>query len=116
MLFGRFASAQAGQPVALYLLDLRTKQVSTLPGSEGLWSPRWSLDGQYIAALKAKGPNLILFDFKTHKSEELPTGAVDFFAWSKDGRYIYFDGTEPEAEGAVLRVGLAVVYCESSLL
>ena len=30
--------------MAIHLIDLRTRQVSTLPDSEGLYSPRWSPD------------------------------------------------------------------------
>ncbi len=35
----------------IYTIDLRSKRVSTLPGSSGLFSPRWSPDGRYIAAI-----------------------------------------------------------------
>src|SRR3989442_835700 len=27
--------------LAIHVMDLKTRQVSTLPGSEGLYSPRW---------------------------------------------------------------------------
>jgi Tol biopolymer transport system component len=30
------------------ILDLTSNQISTLPGSEGLYSPRWSPDGRYV--------------------------------------------------------------------
>jgi Tol biopolymer transport system component len=35
---------------ALQILNLTNGQVSTVPGSENLWSPRWSPNGRYIAA------------------------------------------------------------------
>jgi Tol biopolymer transport system component len=35
----------------IYLVDLKTRQISTIPGSENLFSPRWSPDGQHMAAL-----------------------------------------------------------------
>src|SRR5262245_259877 len=41
------------QSKTIRLLDLSTRQVSILPGSEGLYSPRWSPDGRYIAAIEA---------------------------------------------------------------
>ncbi len=37
----------------IHLLDLETREVSSLPGGEELFSPRWSPDGRYIAALSA---------------------------------------------------------------
>ena len=61
------------------------------PGSEGLWSPRWSPNGRYIAALSADFPGLKVFDFTTQRWFELPEkGRVDFPSWSSDSRFIYF--------------------------
>src|SRR5215467_9979459 len=39
---------ETGAPgiVAVYVLELRTHQVAKLPGSEGLFTPRWSPDGR----------------------------------------------------------------------
>ena len=33
-------------------MDLNSRQISTIPDSEGFYSPRWSPDGRYIAALQ----------------------------------------------------------------
>jgi len=35
----------------LHVYDLKTHDLSSLPGSKGLWTSRWSPDGRYIAAL-----------------------------------------------------------------
>jgi len=32
-------------------IDIRTGRISILPGTQGLWSPRWSPDGRRFAAL-----------------------------------------------------------------
>jgi Tol biopolymer transport system component/predicted Ser/Thr protein kinase len=72
------------------ILDLRTHRVSVVPGSEGLWSPRWSPDGRYIAASSGGGQPLMLFDFKTQKWAELAGITVAYPNWSRDGNYIYF--------------------------
>jgi Tol biopolymer transport system component len=71
------------------ILDLRTHRVSVVPGSKGLWSPRWSPDGRYIAAT-SNGWNLMLFDFKTQKWAELAEITFAYPNWSRDGNYIYF--------------------------
>ena len=44
LMFGRPPDimAEAGLPKAIHIVDLKTKQVSTLPHSEGLFGPRWS--------------------------------------------------------------------------
>jgi serine/threonine protein kinase/Tol biopolymer transport system component len=75
----------------LRIVDLRTQQTSIIPGSEGLWSPRISPDGRYVAALYADNQRLMLFDLTTHKSVELASGySVSWPEWSRDSQYIYF--------------------------
>ena len=49
-------------PRSIHLLDVKTRQVSTISGSEGLYSPRWSPDGRYIAALRVGPEILVIFD------------------------------------------------------
>jgi Tol biopolymer transport system component/DNA-binding winged helix-turn-helix (wHTH) protein len=89
--------------VAIDLFDLKTRQVSTLPGSEGLFSPHWSPDGRYVVAMSADSQKLLLFDFSTHKWSELVSSPAAFPNWSHDGRYIYFSNPYI-AEPAVYRV------------
>jgi len=81
-------------PRAIHLLDLRTRQISTVSGSEGLYSPRWSPDGRYIAALRVGPEILLIFDVRTKKWTELTKIAVGFPIWSRDSKYIYFDSAE----------------------
>ncbi len=69
-LFGRWP-ANPSDTVALHLLDLRTNQVSTVPGSEGLRSPRWSRDGRYVVTTKDQNRKLVLFDFTSHRKVKL---------------------------------------------
>jgi Tol biopolymer transport system component len=76
----------------LRVVDLVSHQVTTLPGSEGVWSPRWSPNGRYIAGLYT-GPTggLKIFDFETQRwSVAQRTGEVNFPTWSSDSQFIYF--------------------------
>jgi len=75
---------------AIRFLDLKTGQVTTLPGSEGLFSVRWSPNGRQLAALSADSQTLMLFDVATQKWEELAKN-VAYPNWSHDGGYIYFE-------------------------
>jgi Tol biopolymer transport system component len=86
----------SSSPRAIHLLDLKTQQTSTVPGSEGLYSPRWSPDGRYIAALRVGSEALLTFDMPTKKWTELTKIAVGFPIWSRDSKYIYFDSAEAE--------------------
>ena len=75
----------------LRILNLDTRQATTIPGSDGLFSPRWSPDGRYVAAASWDGGHLKIFDFKTQQWSELPQeGIPDSPEWSADGQYIYF--------------------------
>ncbi len=88
---------EARRAASIRLLDLRTKKLSTLPGAEGLYSPRWSPDGKYLAAvLYDDRYRLLLFDFKARKWENLVTAKKDtdiwFPTWSRDAKTVYYVG------------------------
>ena len=95
-------SSSMSATTAVHVLDLKTHHISTLPGSEGLFSPRWSSDGRYIAALPANSLGLRLFDFKTRKWSALTNSGVGFPSWSHDGQYVYF--LHPGQDAGVWRI------------
>src|SRR5262249_32585455 len=49
---------------SIRILDLANHQLSTLPDSQGYYSPRWSPDGRYISAFSSDSMTILLFDFK----------------------------------------------------
>jgi Tol biopolymer transport system component len=53
-----FGGATNDPASTIRILDLRTHQVDTLPGSQGLFSPRWSPDGRYIPAFSVDSTSL----------------------------------------------------------
>lgn len=75
---------------AMYVVDLKTNRASVLPGSEGMWSPRWSPDGRSIAGLSAKGRRLILYDVRTHMQTVLNDMQSGSPSWSPDGQFLFF--------------------------
>jgi serine/threonine protein kinase/Tol biopolymer transport system component len=90
-----FASSKeaGGDPKSdLRIVDMATRQVTTVPGSMGMCSPRWSPDGRSIAAQTFDLFNLKIFDFATGQWSPLYTGTFAFPVWSRDSRYIdYLD-------------------------
>ena len=76
------------------MFDLKTRQFSQLPGSKGIFGPRWSPDGRYIVAISADGNNLdALRTLKTEKWRQLDTDTelFGYLTWSRDSAYVYFD-------------------------
>ena len=89
--FGR--SAFAANQALIELFDVRTHQLSQLPGSDGFFGPRWSPDGRYIVALSFDGNKLVLCDVKDQKWRplDIKMGSFGYLAWSHDSAYVYFD-------------------------
>ena len=98
-------ATNAGSAPAIRVLDVASGHVSALPGSQGLFSPRWSPDGKHIAAITADSTHLMLFDTQSQTWSELMNGSFGWVNWSHDGQSIYvldFTGT-----GAVLKVDIS---------
>jgi serine/threonine protein kinase/Tol biopolymer transport system component len=96
---------------AIRVLDLQTRQVSVLPGSQGLWSPRWSPTGGRIAAMSNDGDKLLLFDFRTRVWTELVQMSLGYPQWSHSGESIFFLAHLPGAD-EVFRVRIATHKAE----
>jgi dipeptidyl aminopeptidase/acylaminoacyl peptidase len=74
---------------AIHILNVNSHQVADVPGSKGLFSPRWSPDGRYISAFSSDSIRLLLFDTQTKKWTELASGSLSWLNWSHDGQYVY---------------------------
>jgi len=104
LMFGEFNHDQNG--LKIRIIDFKTHQITTIPGSDGLFSPRWSPNGRYIAALSPNGTDLMLFNFKTRKWTtwlKEPAGSFTYPVWSGDSQFLYFDDFVTGAE-AIRRV------------
>jgi Tol biopolymer transport system component len=91
IVFGRLPDRMdSRQPKAIYLIDIQTRKVTEIPGSTGLFSPRLSPDGRYIAAMRLDQKALLLFDRTQERWTTLTTHGVGDPAWSHDGHWLYF--------------------------
>ncbi|MGO9323833.1 MAG: winged helix-turn-helix domain-containing protein [Terracidiphilus sp.] len=91
IVFGRLPDRMDnGQPKAIYLVNLQTNKVTEIPGSTGLFSPRLSPDGRFIAAMPLDQRALLLFDRITSRWATLTAQGVGDPTWSQDSRSIYF--------------------------
>jgi serine/threonine protein kinase len=73
------------------ILDLETKKVSTMPGSDGYYAPLWSPDGQYLAAIQNPPKSLAVYSVKTKEWKQLKVFEHDwgFFVWAPDSKSLY---------------------------
>jgi serine/threonine protein kinase/Tol biopolymer transport system component len=99
-----FANGPANPNSSIRMLDVKTNQLSSLPDSAGLYSPRWSPNGRYISAMNADSRVLMLYDFQTQKWQELARVTMGFPNWSKNSDYVYF--LHEENQPSVMRVHL----------
>jgi eukaryotic-like serine/threonine-protein kinase len=110
MIFGRTPFMPgSSEKVALQVFDLGSKQISTFPGSENLYSPRMSPDGKHLAALSSDNKKLLLFDFQTQKWTDWVSepGAISWPTWSHDGQYVYYGSYSKNPGYRRVKVGQA---------
>jgi Tol biopolymer transport system component len=100
-----FAGESNDPSSAIHILDVATRQVSDLPGSKGLYSPRWSPDGRYVSAFSADSKTLLLFDMQTQKWTELANGSLSWLNWSHDSQYVYV--LDFRGKDAVVRIRIS---------
>jgi eukaryotic-like serine/threonine-protein kinase len=97
--------SQSNDPSSpIRILDLASHQVSTLPGSDGLYSPRWSSNGRYVAAFSGDSTRILLFHFDTGKWTELAQGNFGWLNLSHDAEYVYTLDTK---QNAVVRIRIS---------
>jgi Tol biopolymer transport system component len=90
----------------IHIVDLKTSQVSDVPDSENLFSPRCSQDGRYIAALSADSTQLMLYDMTKKTWTQLAVARFGFENWSHDGKYLYAEDYADKTDDLV-RVNVA---------
>ena len=84
------------------ILDLETRKVSTMPGSDGYYAPLWSPDGQYLAGIQNPPKSLAIYSVKTKQWKQLKVFEHDwgFFVWAPDSKSLYLmRGPEEVATG-----------------
>lgn len=76
--------------MSIKILDLVSHQITTLPGSSGMFSPHWSPDGRFILTTSYDYTKLYLFDVKSQNWTTVYSERAAYMTWSHDGRFLYF--------------------------
>lgn len=89
-----FGTNRTGDPPnaksEIHVLDLSSQQVTTLPGSAGMFSPHWSPDGRSILTTSSDSMKTYLFHVNTRTWSTIYSDRIAYATWSKDSRYLYF--------------------------
>jgi Tol biopolymer transport system component/DNA-binding winged helix-turn-helix (wHTH) protein len=90
------------------IVDTRNSQVATVPGSEGLFSPRWSPDGRHLAALSFEYPAKRVFIYDVAKQEWaswITDEDVGYISWTADSHYLQYVSGDVEFRVRRVKVG-----------
>ena len=94
---------------SIRLFNLQTRQVAEVPGSSGIFAPRWSPDGRHVIAITAgDNANLMLYDVDAQKwtKLDLKLSTFGYLTWSRDSNFVYFD-TGLGSNGAFYRLRIS---------
>ncbi len=89
----------------LGFLSMATRKVTRVPHSDGLYSPKWSPDGKYIAALTSSQKHLVVYDTQLGTWQQLSAVPADHPTWSRDGQSIFFRAFTMDQK-PICRIGL----------
>jgi eukaryotic-like serine/threonine-protein kinase len=100
-----------GQIRGIKVVDLATRKVSIMPGSEGFYVPSWSPDGKYLVAIAQNPSRMMLYTAEsgTWKDLKMFKAPWQYWVWANDGRSVYFAmrGAEPGEQPGMYQLTIA---------
>ena len=100
IVFGRVNDEMGneGVPRSLDILDLKSGRITPISDSTNLFSPRWSPDGRYIAALSLDQHQLLLFDVANRRWRTIARTTAADPVWAADSSALYFHASLSEMQ------------------
>jgi serine/threonine protein kinase/Tol biopolymer transport system component len=84
-------SEAASSDSRVYRIDLSSKRIAALPGTEHMQSARWSPDSKLLAGTPPyMRPGVLLYDFSTQRQTLIPSEPALYPVWSQDGQFLFF--------------------------
>jgi eukaryotic-like serine/threonine-protein kinase len=100
-----------GRIPGLNVVNLATRKVSLMPGSEGFFVPSWSPDGQYMAAMAENPSRMVIYSVRsgTWKDSKIFQAPWGYSVWSPDSKslYIAMKDAAPGEEPGIYRLTIA---------
>jgi Tol biopolymer transport system component len=80
-----------GVRLRIHVLDLASRQVSTLPNAEGYFWPSWSPDGKHLVAIAENPLRMVLYSANTRTWKDLHAfdSMWSYWMWANDGKALY---------------------------
>ena len=108
LVFGDLMPASGFERAAIHELDLQTGAVATIAAPMGMWSPRMSPDGKYLAAVSHDNKSLCLRDNLRKTWRVCATmNFLEEASWPLDSSWIQFIGVAGSGERDLFRVSPA---------
>ena len=85
-------------PRNLQIMDLETHNTEEISNSEGLFSPRWSPDGAWIAALTLDQRSLMLYNVAQQRWRLLASTSAADPVWGADSKELYVHAFQADRE------------------
>ncbi|MGH9521061.1 MAG: winged helix-turn-helix domain-containing protein, partial [Terriglobales bacterium] len=93
---------------SICILDLRTGNISKVPGSKNIGPAAWSPNGRYVVAQSADLRKLMLFDFHTGVWKTIASGELIWFPhWSHDSESVIYQDAMSGEEQPIYRLHIA---------
>ncbi|MDW5267439.1 MULTISPECIES: winged helix-turn-helix domain-containing protein [Acidobacteriaceae] len=97
---------QANVTSSLEIIELSTHRITEVPHSEGLFSPRWSPDGRFIAAVAWDQTKVTLYDTQSQIWKTLAITSAANPVWSRDSKALYIHAYLEEETKPIYRVSV----------
>jgi serine/threonine protein kinase len=90
-----------GQIPGIKVLDVATRKISILPGSDGFYVPSWSPNGKYMVAIAENPSRMVLYSeaSKTWKDLKIFKAPWPYWVWANDSKSISFAMREAGLDG-----------------
>jgi Tol biopolymer transport system component len=92
LVLGPKLEAGKGNHLQLRIANLRTNQITNMPGTIGLWSPKCSADGKQLLALTEDWTAIEVYSASTKTWRtlfHLSQGSLGYPVWSHDDKFVY---------------------------
>ena len=90
----------------IQVIDLASRQISAMPGSEGYYYPSWSPDGKYLIAMAVNPSRMALYSVATKTWKDLRAflDQWGFWSWAPDSNSLYMALFQGMASDGIYRI------------